>query len=56
MRGIIVEVVDVGSASLDPRNARVRDHLPQLHVADVVGATVAHTLWDQGPVEEDPSP
>jgi hypothetical protein len=46
MRGIIVEIVDVGRDSPPPRDARVRDHLPQLHVADVVGTLVADPLWD----------
>ena len=35
-----------GQRFADPRDARVRDHLPQLHVADVVGAAVADAVRD----------
>src|SRR5690349_19277054 len=46
----------VGSDPPDPCHARLRDHLPQLHVAGVVGAAVADALRDEGALEEDPSP
>ena len=45
----------MGRPSLDPCDARVRDHLPQLHVADVVGAAVAYALRHASAVEDHPS-